>query len=104
MPDCELFQVKKKPTGLCRPWKLSGDLKEVVKVDVASYVQLNRLLWNYIKQNNLQDRQDRRFFYPDQKLQKVCGLGRLRVSKIFSYVRQHLRPVKDDFFPWDKVL
>ena len=92
-----MAQPNKRYTGLCKPYRLSQDLRNVVGVDVASYVQLNRLLWDYIKRNNLQDRRDRRYFYPDNKLIRVVGMGRLRVSRIFRYVRHHLRPVENNW-------
>ena len=85
----------RKPTGLCKPWRLSPELRNVVGVDVASYTQLNRLLWDYIKRNNLQDRRDKRYFFPDHKLIRVVGMGRLRVARIFRYVRHHLRPMNN---------
>ena len=85
--------ANRRPTGLCKPYRLSADLRNIVGVDVASYAQLNRLIWAYIKRHNLQDRRDKRYFYPDQKLTRICGLGRLKQARIFRYMRHHMRPV-----------
>ena len=62
-------------------------------VPVASRVQLNKLLWAYIKRNQLQDRRDLRFFYPDDRMMPVFGIGRLRCFSMAKYLQYHLRPL-----------
>jgi chromatin remodeling complex protein RSC6 len=56
--------------GLTKPMKLSADLSAIVGKDIASRAECIKLLWAYLKKNNLIDPNDKQFFTPDQKMAK----------------------------------
>ena len=63
---------------LTKPMKLSPDLADIVGKDEASRAECIKLLWDYIKKNNLQDPEDKQYFIPDKKMAKVFGIDRIR--------------------------
>ena len=83
----------KKRSGLFPPYMLSPELVDIVGVPVATRVQLNKLLWNYIKRNKLQVGKDRRYFMADDKMRKVFGYGSHKGFEMGKYLHFHLKPV-----------
>ena len=63
---------------LTKPMKLSADLADIVGKDEASRAECIKLLWVYIKKNNLQDPENKQYFTPDEKMAKVFGVDRIR--------------------------
>ena len=63
---------------LPKPMKLSADLADIVGKDEASRAECVKLLWVYIKKNNLQDPEDKQYFIPDKKMAKIFGVDRIR--------------------------
>merc|ERR1712203_870366 len=59
--------------GLTKPMKLSADLAAIVGKDEASRAECIKLLWAYLKKNNLQDPENKQYFTPDKKMAKVFG-------------------------------
>ena len=57
--------------GLTKPMKLSADLAAIVGKDEASRAECIKLLWAYLKKNNLQDPENKQYFTPDKKMAKV---------------------------------
>ena len=80
-------------TGLQKPMRLSPDLRNIVGIPVASRIHLTRLIWRYIKQNRLQDRNDRRYFLPDDRMVRVFGYRRVKCFEINRYFGPHLEPL-----------
>merc|ERR1712037_225286 len=60
--------------GLTKPMKLSADLAAIVGKDEASRAECIKLLWAYLKKNNLQDPENKQYFTPDKKMAKVSVL------------------------------
>ncbi len=89
---------EKKYTGLCKPWRLSPELQSIVGVPQATRIQCLKLLWRYIKLHHLQDPRDKRYFYPDYKMVKVFGYGRLRAFAMAKFLTPHLRPLESNRF------
>ena len=56
--------------------------------------ELKKLLWTYIKNNNLQCEDNETFFVPDEKMAKVFGKGTMRVFSMAKHYRPHLSPIK----------
>merc|ERR1712029_840738 len=67
-----------KGSGLTKPMKLSADLADIVGKKEASRAECIKLLWAYLKKNNLQDPENKQFFTPDKKMAKVFGNDRIR--------------------------
>ena len=60
-----------KGSGLTKPMKLSADLADIVGKKEASRAESIKQLWAYIKSNNLQDPENKQYFFPDKKMAKV---------------------------------
>ena len=84
-----------KGIGLMRPIKLSDDLAELVGKKEATRQECLKSFWAHIKQNNLQDPEDGRYFTPDEKMAKVFGKQRISgfsMAKILSPKLGHVDP------------
>ncbi len=80
----------KKQTGFTKPMRLSEDLAEVVGMTVASRSECIKELWAYLKRNNLQDPENKQFFFPDPKMAKIFGTDRMRAFAMSKYIGAHL--------------
>ena len=74
--------------------KLSPDLAAIVGKKESSRAELMKLLWAYLKNNNLQIEGNKTFFVPDKKMAKVFGTGTMRVFSMAKHYRPHLYPIK----------
>merc|ERR1711956_71345 len=79
--------------GLTKPMKLSADLAAIVGKDEASRAECIKLLWAYLKKNNLQDPENKRYFTPDKKMAKVFGADRIRAFGMAKFLNAHLSNV-----------
>ena len=70
--------------------KLSADLAAIVGKDEASRAECIRLLLDYVKNNNLQDSQNKQFFTPDWRMAKVFGPNRVRTFGMSKLISAHL--------------
>ena len=69
----------RKPSGFAKPTLLSAELCDFLGLPHDSKLartECTRLLNKYIKDNNLQDTEDKRTIQPDSKLQKVLKLDK----------------------------
>lgn len=69
----------RKPSGFAKPTLLSSELCDFLGLPHDSRLartECTRLLNKYIKDNNLQDKEDKRTIQPDSKLQKVLKLDK----------------------------
>jgi len=78
------------PGGLTAPKRVSPELEAIIGVKEASRAHLMKLLWAYIKENNLQDPENKQFFIPDKKMAKVFGTERMRGFGMAKYLSNHL--------------
>eukprot|EP00573_Skeletonema_grethae_P006635 CAMPEP_0201700720 /NCGR_PEP_ID=MMETSP0578-20130828/29612_1 /ASSEMBLY_ACC=CAM_ASM_000663 /TAXON_ID=267565 /ORGANISM="Skeletonema grethea, Strain CCMP 1804" /LENGTH=316 /DNA_ID=CAMNT_0048187831 /DNA_START=63 /DNA_END=1013 /DNA_ORIENTATION=+ len=84
-------EQKKKAPGMQAPYRLSDDLVAVVGKSILPRPQVTQALWKYIRENDLQNPQDKREILCDEKLKRVLG-GNSRVT-MFSmnkYITAHL--------------
>merc|ERR1712029_530207 len=79
-----------KGSGLTKPMKLSADLADIVGKKEASRAKCIKLLWAYLKKNNLQDPENKQFFTPDKKMAKVFGNDRIRAFGMAKFLSAHL--------------
>merc|ERR1711878_199220 len=92
------FQPIKKPkklkmpkgAGLPKPMKLSADLADIVGKKEASRAECIKLLWAYLKKNNLQTPDNKQYFIPDKKMAKVFGSDRIRAFGMAKFLSSHL--------------
>merc|ERR1712010_49119 len=76
--------------GLTAPKKLSPELADIVGKKTASRAELMKLLWAYIKKNNLQDPDNKQYFVPDKKMAKVFGSEKIRGFSMAKGIGPHL--------------
>lgn len=84
---------KKKKAAPAQPaLKLSAELSAVLGVTEASRPEATKLLWVYIKANNLQSPKDKRQIVPDAKLAKVFGSKEaVNMMKLASILNKHFK-------------
>ncbi|KAI8053359.1 SWIB/MDM2 domain-containing protein [Syncephalis plumigaleata] len=80
-----------------KPMRLSPELMAVVGVAELSRAQVVKAVWNYIRQYNLQDPNDRRYFNTDEKLRAIFnGADRMSCFEINQYLAPHLTEMESD--------
>jgi len=74
------------------PLKPSAELAEVIGISEAlPRTQVVKLLWAYIKKNNLQNPKNKREIVPDDKLSKVFGSkSPVNMFKMSGLIGKHL--------------
>merc|ERR1739847_157895 len=70
--------------------RLSPELSAIVGVKEASRGELMKLLWAYLKKNNLQCDDNKQYFVPDKKMAKVFGTEKLRGFGMSKHIGAHL--------------
>jgi upstream activation factor subunit UAF30 len=82
---------KNKNKGTQAPYRLSDDLSAVCGKSILPRPQVTQALWKYIRENDLQNPEDKREILCDEKLSRVLG-GNSKVT-MFSmnkYITAHL--------------
>jgi len=82
---------KKRGSGLQAPYRLSEDLASVVGKSILPRPQVTQALWAYIRENNLQNPEDKREILCDEALSRIMG-GESKVT-MFSmnkYISPHM--------------
>uniref|UniRef100_A0A6I9QLU0 SWI/SNF complex component SNF12 homolog n=2 Tax=Elaeis guineensis var. tenera TaxID=51953 RepID=A0A6I9QLU0_ELAGV len=69
---------KRQPRGITKPRPVSSELQALLGVKEIRRTQALKQIWAYVKENNLQDPENKRVIVCDEKLKKVFG-GRDRV-------------------------
>merc|ERR1739847_156203 len=69
--------------------RLSPELSAIVGVKEASRGELMKLLWAYLKKNNLQCDDNKQYFVPDKKMAKVFGTEKLRGFGMSKHIGAH---------------
>merc|ERR1711936_207494 len=82
-----------KGSGLTKPMKVSADLADVIGTKEASRAQCIKLLWKYLKEHNLQDSENKQYFFPDKKMGKIFGTERIRAFGMAKFLGAHLTPI-----------
>merc|ERR1712156_1312041 len=79
-----------KKSGITKPMKLSADLAAIVGQKQASRAECIKQLWAYLKNNNLQDPENKQYFTPDKKMAKIFGTDRIRAFGMAKHISAHL--------------
>ncbi|TKY71253.1 Upstream activation factor subunit spp27 [Spatholobus suberectus] len=78
----------RKIRGIMKPRKVSPEMQALVGVPEISRTQALKQIWAYIKDNNLQDPQNKRTINCDEKLKKVFAgrdqVGMLEIAGLIS--------------------
>jgi len=84
---------KKGGGGLTKPMTLSAELAAIVakeKGEKLSRSEIIKRLWAYLKENNLQDPENKQFFTPDELMEPVFGSEKIRAFSMSKYLKEHL--------------
>ena len=77
-------------SGFLKPVKISKELSTFTKNkpnDLVSRVDVTKYICNYIKENNLQNPEDKRQILPDSKLSKLLNYDSKTADKPLTYFR-----------------
>ncbi|MEJ8859864.1 SWIB/MDM2 domain-containing protein [Variovorax robiniae] len=80
----------RKQTAFTRPLTPSTELAAVIGSAPQPRTEVVRLLWEYIKTNNLQNPTNRRNILCDAKLQAVMGKPEVTMFEMSGLVGKHL--------------
>lgn len=73
-----------------KPVEISEALAAIVGKGPMPRTEVTKKLWDYIKKNKLQDKENKRNINPDQKLSKVLGTAQIDMFKMTSKLSKHL--------------
>merc|ERR1712215_235312 len=82
-----------KGSGLMKPMGISPALASIIGSkpgEKLSRPQVVKKLWAYIKENNLQDPDNKQLFTPDSVMEPVFGKEKLRAFRLAKYLKNHL--------------
>ena len=93
-------EIKKRAGGFGRI-KTTLTLRDVIQAKYCSRTEVTKLLWDYIKANNLQDPSNRKMILCDEKLKKIfqCdSIHMFKMSKALSEVMIYMYIQYIDYF------
>jgi chromatin remodeling complex protein RSC6 len=76
--------------GLSKPMTLSAELQDIVGAGPMPRTEVTKALWKYIKENNLQDPENKRNINADEKLKKVFGQDSANMFEMTKLVSKHM--------------
>ena len=82
---------RKASSALSRPVTPDAELAAVVGADPLPRPQVVKRLWDYIKAEGLQDRQDKRMINADDKLRAIFdGKSQVSMFEMTKHVAKHI--------------
>jgi chromatin remodeling complex protein RSC6 len=83
---------KKANAGLMAPLTVSPDLAKIVGKEPLPRTQIIKKMWDYIKQYNLQDANNRRMINADEKLKVVFdGQEQVSMFELAKVINNHIK-------------
>ena len=82
-----------KKTGINMELNVSKELAAIIgtaKGEKISRPQVVKRLWAYLKEKNLQDPENKRYFTPDARMEPVFGSERIKAFSMSKYLGEHL--------------
>jgi len=78
--------------GLKAPLTPSPELAAVIGNDPLPRTEMTKKIWDYIKEHNLQDAQNKRMINADEKLKKVFnGKSQISMFELAKEMNQHVK-------------
>ncbi|KAF3435520.1 hypothetical protein FNV43_RR22609 [Rhamnella rubrinervis] len=76
--------------GIMKPRRVSPEMEALVGAPEISRTQALKLIWAHIKQNNLQDPENKRIIVCDEKLKKIFkGMDRVGFLEVAGLITPH---------------
>ncbi|RIA86350.1 hypothetical protein C1645_878718 [Glomus cerebriforme] len=82
---------KKGNTGIHKPLILSSVLAEFLQAEEMSRLEVVKRLWAYIKENELQDPNDKRYIVCDERLMTIFKQNRIHSFTMNKFLTDHLK-------------
>jgi len=79
-----------KGNGYTAPVKLSSELADIVGGEEMPRHEVVKRMWQYIKENKLQDPKNKQFIKCDEKLSKVIPTKKFRGFGMAKYLKDHM--------------
>ena len=95
--DKELAPKKPRVTGLAAKKEISPELAAFLGKDAAELVARTEVvkgMWNYIKANNLQNPDNKREIFLDEKMKGLFGCDSFTMFTMNKYIGAHIHPFK----------
>ena len=87
----EAKAAKKPNPALAKPLQPSNELAAVVGSAPLPRTEVVSKVWEYIKQHNLQNPEDRREIMADEKLEAVFGKKKVTMFEMNKHLARHLK-------------
>jgi len=81
----------KKPNALQKPLQPSKELAAVVGAELLPRGEVVSKVWEYIKQHDLQNPENRREIVADEKLEAVFGKKKVTMFEMNKHLARHLK-------------
>ena len=84
---------KSKKTGIKKEFNVSEDLRKIIGTNEGEKItrpQVVKRLWEYVKDNNLQDPENKQYFTPDAKMIPIFGKDKVRAFGMAKFLKTHL--------------
>lgn len=89
-------KVKKRGGGFTKVCSLSPELQAFTGVPVLARTEVVKMLWNYIKENNLQDPSDKRKIICDEALRSLFPVDSINMFQMNKHLSKHIWPLEED--------
>ena len=90
---------KSKKTGIKKEFNVSEDLRKIIGTNEGEKItrpQVVKRLWEYVKDNNLQDPENKQWFTPDKTMAPVFGTKKIKAFSMSKYLEDHLYLEEDE--------
>ena len=72
---------------------ISAELEAIILRKEAFQSEVIKLVWIYLKENDLQCKEDKKYFVPDKKIAKVFGKEKFRGGTIVKHIEAHMSKI-----------
>ncbi|MEI6093835.1 MAG: SWIB/MDM2 domain-containing protein [bacterium] len=86
-------KTKKAGKGLSSPVQPDKVLGAIVGMKAIPRTEIVKKLWDYIKEEKLQDANDKRTILADEKLKPLFGANKLNMMKLAGCISEHVTKV-----------
>jgi len=83
--------ARKPNAAFMKPLTPSAELAAVIGPQAVPRTEVTKKIWDYIKQNNLQDAANRRNINADAKLRPIFGKDQVTMFELTKLVNAHLK-------------
>lgn len=90
MENTTATKTKKTNSAFMKAMTPSAELAQVIGANPVARTEAVKLMWDYIKANNLQNPANKRNILADAKLEKVFGKNEVTMFELTGLIGKHL--------------